>query len=127
MINILEESCGENKNTILCSVLFFSRNRAFYEIISKSNVEPETLHMTIWRRVACWISKATRSQAHSRVREHTHTVYVRTHPRMHTQTEIRNTYCFSTTNNGFVHAPQCYVIRKLPLFLDGLWNAVIET
>ena len=53
--------------------------------MSKNVVEPERPQMTIWRRVACWISKATRAQAqasacaptptrtHSRTRKHTHT------------------------------------------------------
>jgi hypothetical protein len=34
--------------------------------MSKNVVEPERPRMTIWRRVACWISKATRAQAHDR-------------------------------------------------------------
>jgi hypothetical protein len=50
--------------------------------------------MTIWRRVACWISKTTRAQAHARARAPTsiHTLPTRTH----THTEICNTQCFST-------------------------------
>ena len=36
-------------------------------------VEPERPQMTIWRRVACWISKATRSQARPRPCTHTRT------------------------------------------------------
>ena len=34
--------------------------------------------MTIWRRVACWISKATHAQTHAHV-------YIYTHARTHTQ------------------------------------------
>jgi hypothetical protein len=33
--------------------------------MSKNMVEPERPQI-IWRRVACWISKATRTQAHAR-------------------------------------------------------------
>jgi hypothetical protein len=42
--------------------------------MSKNMVEPERLQKVIWRRVACWISKATRAQAHSSapLRPHTH-------------------------------------------------------
>ena len=73
--------------------------------------------MTIWRRVECWISKATRAQAHVPSRAHTHTqarARMNTHAQTHTHTEICNTYCFSTANkSGFVNAPHCYVIRTL--------------
>jgi hypothetical protein len=55
------------KTHILCSVNFFPENRAVYEIKSKNMVKPERLQMTIWRRVACWVIKATHAHdfAHS--------------------------------------------------------------
>ena len=57
---------------------FLSENRAVYEIMSKNVVEPERPQMTIWRRVACWISKVTGARAHT----HTHTqIYNTTLPR----------------------------------------------
>ena len=40
---------------------FFYENRAVYEIMLKHLVEPVRSQMTIWRRVACWIIKATRA------------------------------------------------------------------
>jgi dynactin complex subunit len=52
---------------------FFSENRAVYVTTSKNLVEPETRQTTIWRRVACWISKATRAQARANAHAHTHT------------------------------------------------------
>ena len=60
---------------------FLPENRAVYEIMSKVMAEPERPQMTIWRRVACWTSRATRAQAYARAREptpkraraHTHT------------------------------------------------------
>jgi hypothetical protein len=61
-------------------------NRAVYEIMSKTIVEPGR-SQTIWRlRVTYWISKPTSAQAHARPRAlapptKTHT---RTHARMHT-------------------------------------------
>ena len=56
---------------------------AVYEIMSKNVLEPNRPQMAIWRRVACWINKATRAQAHASARAHTHT-------------QICKTYCFST-------------------------------
>ena len=61
----------------------FSENRAVYEIMSKNVVQRKRPQMAKLRRVACWISKATRALAHASIREHTHT-------------EICKTYCFST-------------------------------
>jgi hypothetical protein len=47
-------------------------------------VEPEGPKMAIWRRVACWISKATRSQAYARPRALTST-QAHARQRAHTQ------------------------------------------
>jgi hypothetical protein len=44
---------------------FFPENRDVYELKSKNMVEPERPQMAVWQRVACWISKATRTQAHT--------------------------------------------------------------
>ena len=55
---------------------FFFENRAVYEIMSKNLVEPKGPQMTIQRRVACWISRATRVEAHAApapVHRHPHT------------------------------------------------------
>ena len=53
----------------------------------KNVVEPET-PQTIWRmRVACWISKTTRAQAHARVRAPT-TTHALQHPRERAHTQI---------------------------------------
>ena len=68
-------------------------------------------------RVACLISKGTRAQAHdcarTPTRMHAHSC---THPRerAHTQRYEILLYC----KNGFVNAPQCYVIRTLPVLFD---------
>jgi hypothetical protein len=58
---------------ILCSVIIFKKNRAVYEIMSKNVVEPERPQITIWRRVAYWVSKATRAQTHITARASTPT------------------------------------------------------
>ena len=41
--------------------------------MSKNVMEPERQQM-IWRRVACWISKAARARTHASARAHTHEV-----------------------------------------------------
>jgi hypothetical protein len=71
---------------ILYSVTFFE-NRAIYEIMSKSVMEPERPQTALWRCGVCWISKGTRAKAHFRARAPTH---IRPH------TEICNTFYFST-------------------------------
>ena len=63
--NISDKSCRESQNTSLCS-LTFSENRAVYEIIVISMVQPDRPKMTIKYdalRVAYWVTKAT--DAHS--------------------------------------------------------------
>jgi hypothetical protein len=66
----------KNQNTHAFYVQYpiFPENRAVYENMSKNIVDPERTQMTIWRRVACWISKATQEQVYSRkhARVHTH-------------------------------------------------------
>ena len=75
MRNIANKSCRENQNThFMFSNLFFWKNRAFYEIMSKNMVEPEEPQLAVWRmRVACFIIKATCAQAHAGACEPTHT------------------------------------------------------
>jgi hypothetical protein len=51
--------------------LFFKKNRAVYELISTNMVEPEKPQTATWRRVACWISKATRANTHHGPYTHT--------------------------------------------------------
>ena len=43
----LMEVVEKIKTRILCSITFFSENRAVYEIMSKNVVEPERPQMTI--------------------------------------------------------------------------------
>jgi len=64
--------------------------RAVYGAMWKNNVEQGRPQMTIWRMcIACWIPEAT----------NTHTERV----------------MFFHCNNGCTNAPQCYVIRTLPI------------
>jgi hypothetical protein len=96
MRNVSNKNCRKNKN-IFCSWTF-SENRAVYDIMSKNLVELERPQMTIWRRVACWISKATLTQAHASAHLPTSIpTLAGTHMQVptHTHTEICKTYCFS--------------------------------
>ena len=65
-----------------------TENRAICEIISKNVLEPEGPQMAIWRRVACWISKATRE----RPCIHTY-IHALTCTKARARTQICNTYC----------------------------------
>ena len=65
MTNLSGKCCRENNKHFMSSY-FFSENRAVYEIMSKNVAEPERPQMTVWRRVAFYISKATHPQAHDR-------------------------------------------------------------
>ena len=91
------EAVEKIKIRILCFITFFPKILPF-EIMSKNVVKPDRSQMTIWRRVP-WDTKATRAQAHARVRApitaHTYT-HMHSPTCAHTHTEICSTYCFST-------------------------------
>jgi hypothetical protein len=69
----------------------FSENRAVYEIMLKNKVEPDRPQTIRRMHVACWISKATHTQA--RTYEHACT-YPRERAYTRIYSEIYNTYCF---------------------------------
>ena len=93
MRNVLNKSCIKIRTHILCSITFSRISHLLWDNVEKCGEDwRDTNHVTIWRtRVACWISKATCTQAHAHVRA---------------QTQICNIYFFS---------PQhwCYVTRTL--------------
>jgi hypothetical protein len=79
---------------------FFSENCAVYEIMPKNSVEPERQQTVC---LACWISKAKQAQAYARAHTHPHARSythalncARTQTHAHANTEVSNTYCFST-------------------------------
>ena len=85
MRNVLNKPCKENQNTHFMSPNLKKKNCIVYEIKSKNMVGPERPQMAIWRRAACWISKATRANtARSLAPTPTHT-HSHTHARAHTQ------------------------------------------
>ena len=60
MNNVSDNRCGEYKNTHCAFNKFLFENRADYEMMWKSILEPDRPHMTIWRiLIACWIRKST--------------------------------------------------------------------
>ena len=80
-VNVVEKI----KTHILCS-LIVSENRSGCEIVKKYGGS-RGAEITTWRmRVACWISKTTRAQAHACARAPTPThTCARTHAHAHTQ------------------------------------------
>jgi hypothetical protein len=92
MKNVLNKSCRENQNTHLCYVSFFRKLHRLRENVEKCDgARGATNDVTTWRiRVACWMSKATRTlvlpDAHAPGHPH---LGMRTHT--HTN---RYTYCF---------------------------------
>jgi hypothetical protein len=67
---------------------------------------------SLWRmRAACWINKATRTQAHA----HAHALG-HPHLRMHTQSYMQYIFFFHA-DNGNADAPQRNVIRTLLVLL----------
>ena len=111
---------GKIKIHILCSVTF-SWKSCLYEIMSKNMMEPERLQMTIWRRVVCWISKATcvHPQPHSHTEARTHT-----HIHARARADIFNTYCFSTTGMPSWTRPSMTLYRDC---LSGSEWELLET
>jgi len=96
MRNVSDKISRKKSRHILGSVTFFL-NRAVYETMWINAVEPGMPQMTIWRmRVACSITKDTNS--------HSEYVLLIAFP----------------LHNGCTNAPQCYVIRTLPVLFDIL-------
>ena len=97
---------------------FFSRKSCrLWDNIEKCDVTGDvTNYSDIWRRrVACWVSKATRSTyMHAPTRPAIHT---RARAHAHTQNEIRNSNCLFTSTVVFLKAPHRYVISSLPMLV----------
>jgi hypothetical protein len=62
--HVADRCFRQNQNTHCMFRIFFFENRAIYEIMWKTTVEPGRSHVTIWRmRIACWIPMT--AKAHS--------------------------------------------------------------
>ena len=79
---VLNKRCREIQSRHFISSNIFLENGAVYEIMSKNLMESERTQMSIRRRLAFWISKATRAGVHARARAPPHT-------HMHTRTPSR--------------------------------------
>ena len=98
MRNVSKEICTENQNSHFILSNFFPENRVVYEIMWKCLVAAER-PQTIWRRVACCISKTTRAEAHVLVHAtapkpiptnmHTHAQHALTHASTHTHRNMQ--------------------------------------
>ena len=113
MRHFSNKSSRENQGTHFVSSNVFFGNRAVYEITSK----------IWWSQRGCkWQYGSLLHSGLVRVHARKYTPafmfphpHTRTHTEMHTHRPICNTYCFSTASNGSANAPQCYVIRTLPV------------
>jgi hypothetical protein len=111
MRNISSKSCEEKENTHLVFNNRIPKIVPFYEIMSKNMMEPERPHTGLWRRVACWISKATRAQEQASAPAPTST---RTNAHAHRN---MSDLLYFHSYNSFANAPLCYVTRTLPVLL----------
>jgi hypothetical protein len=89
------------KTHILCSIPLFRKSYRLWDNVEKyGGVRGAANDVRIWCiRIACWISKATCTQAHAHARAH---ASARAHKHIHTQ--ICNIYCFSTATMIHEHA-----------------------
>jgi hypothetical protein len=115
--SVSKKSCRENQNILLCPITFFLGNRAVYEIMPKNVVQEERPQKAIWRRITCWISKATRSRpctlTHPLTYTHTHT-----HSRKQARTHIQKRVIFKQ----FI--PLASQINTYPLILPSITQLI---
>ena len=87
-------------------------------------VEPERPQVTIWRRIACWVSKATRAKTHVRGSALTSTpnshalAFAHLRAYTHTHTDICNTpflqlHFVSRTRHGVTFYRNCLACHNL--------------
>ena len=113
MRNVSDKVCRENQNTFHIQHFFFFENCTINETMSKNMVEPEEPQMT--SQYGAYALRARLARLHERIRMHTPT-RPGTHARTHTQT---NKKCFFfLQQQWFAKAPQCYVIRALPVLFN---------
>jgi hypothetical protein len=130
MRNISDKNCREIKNTLFMFNTFFSSKIVpFVRKCQKyDRARGATTDIAIWRiRIKCWISKATRTQAHVQAHAPCHTSPLSlslslTHT--HTHTHTHSGKCLILTafvrQQWLAKSPQLYVIRTLAvLFIYG--------
>jgi hypothetical protein len=101
--SFLDKSCRENQNPHFMSNNVFGKSCRLGDNVEKcGGARGATNDVTVWRmRVACWISKATRTHAHARpgLRSTIHTMHARSN------TDKRVIFLVFHGNNGFANAP----------------------
>jgi hypothetical protein len=107
--NVLDKRCSENQNTHFMFSNCFPKIVPL-EIMSKNMVEPEWPHTVTWRRVACWISKATQASICPLLCTRPPTL-----TRTHTHTQKFVILIDFPRQQWFENAPQLYVIGALPV------------
>jgi hypothetical protein len=91
----------------------FSENRTVYEIMSKNVVVTEKSQMT--SQYGAYALRAGLARLYARMRLHTPTrLCTHMHARKHAHRDKYVILLFHS-DNAFVNAPDCYVIRTLPL------------
>jgi hypothetical protein len=129
MKNVSNETVGKRKTHILCSVTFRRKSCRLWDNVKKIRCSRRGRRQCR-KRVAYWISKATRAKVQADAVSPTHTrIHSATRARSlshtHTQTRAR-AVIFNTFPRQLwfrERAPQCYVIRILPLVFV-VWRVV---
>jgi hypothetical protein len=111
------------KTHIFWSITVFRKSCRFWDNVEEFGRARETTNEdTIWRlRAARWTSEATRAQAHAPAHApwHARTHKVK-HLRAHTNTDRYVILFTFPLQKWFANAPQCYVVRTLPVLLTLL-------
>jgi hypothetical protein len=99
--------------------LTFSKNRSVYEVILKNVVQPVSLKMKIWRRIECWVNKATSAQAHTSTPARTHSptracTNTQTHKCVRHIAFFQGNMCFPKRSSvtSYVHFLSCSVYLR---------------
>jgi hypothetical protein len=121
--NVLDKSCRENKNTLLCSTTFFRQSCHLWDNVEKRGeakgrrwqyggaLRAGLVRLHVRKHTPAPVHQYLHSHTHQRARTHTHT-------HTHTRIEMCNTYCFSTATvvswtrfsvTLYVHCLSCYL------------------
>ena len=95
---------------ILCPVTFSRKSCRLWDNVENYGGAREAADGK-WRRVACWVSKATHAESHARACAYTHT---------HTQHRNMQYLLLFHGHNCYAKAPRC----PFPVFLCGIVSAM---
>jgi hypothetical protein len=112
MRNILAKVVEKMKTPILLSTSFFPDNRTVYEIMSQNVVETEGPQMT--SQYGAYALRCGLARLYALMRMHTST-RPSTHKHARMRKHAHADQLLFHSNNGFVNAPQYYVLYTLPV------------